>query len=204
MLLRFGHVDYWHVQVDVRCMCIAKRIADAFNLALARTTLPKSIKQARITFGVPSIVTVPDAEAGPGKAVYLMEPYLPGEWKKWLQNDGSTFADRKVPALLEAFVHYSYTRTRQEGLPKGGLMVLDLQGSLTQNCASGQACSNFQLTDPSISTGADDPGLEFGETNHGMEAIRRFLDSHECSEICQALSLPKSPAMPPSILPAGA
>ena len=181
------------MQVDVRCMCIAKRIADAFNQELAQTNLPKSIKEARVTFSVPSIVSVPDIEAEPGTAVYLMEPHLPGEWKKWLQNDGSMFADRKVPALLEAFVHYSYAQTREEALLKGGLMILDLQGSLTQTCGSGQACSNFQLTDPSISTAVDDLAVDFGETNHGMNGISRFLDSHKCSEICQALGLAPGP-----------
>ncbi|KAK9834648.1 hypothetical protein WJX74_006615 [Apatococcus lobatus] len=177
------------LEVDVRCLCIAKRIADAFNKALTQTSLPKSIREARITYSIPSIVSAPDSEVDSGRVVYLMEPHLPGEWKKWLQNDGSMFADRKVPALLEAFVHYSYHKTRKEALLQGGLMILDLQGSLMQNCGHGQACSNFQLTDPSISTGMDDPDADFGETNHGIDGINRFLDSHECSEICRALGL---------------
>ncbi|KAK9865009.1 hypothetical protein WJX84_003219 [Apatococcus fuscideae] len=168
------------LEADVRCMCIANRIADGFNQALRQTSLPKCFKEARVTFNVPSIMTVPDDDAACGKAVYLLEPHLPGEWRKWLQNDGSTFPGRDVPALLEAFVHYSYHDSRSDGDVKIRLMVLDLQGNLTQNRGPGPACSCFQLTDPSISTVADD--TRFGETNHGIEGIHKFLHGHQCSE----------------------
>lgn len=176
-------------QADVRCMCIARRIAIAFNQALTETDLPKCFKEAHVTFTTPSILTVDDDEAACGKAVYLMEPYLPGAWRKWLQNDGSILSARSIPALLEAFVHFSYHKSRQEAFADGGLMVLDLQGCLVQNAAPEPAHSCFQLTDPSISTAAADPSFQFGETNHGMEAIGRFMDGHDCSEICSALGL---------------
>ena len=179
----------WQLQADVRCMCIARRIADAFNCALARTSLPKSLKEAKVVFNVPSIVTVADSEAACGKAAYLLEPHLAGKWCKWLQNDGSPLSGRKLPALLEAFVHFSYRKSQQESFFEGGLMVLDLQGCLVQKSAPGPACSRFQLTDPSISTAAEDSHSQFGETNQGKTAIKKFLDVHKCSKICRALWL---------------
>ncbi len=195
---KFKDVVHLALQADVRCMCIANRIADAFNQALAKSNLPKCFKEAQITFSTPSIVVIPDDEAACGKAVYLMEPHLAGTWAKWLQNDGSTLTGRQLPALLEAFVHFSYSSTRQEAFFDGGLMVLDLQGCLVYKTTPESVCACFTLTDPSISTAAADPSLHFGETNHSMEAIHRFMHAHQCSEICEALDLNQADAVSPS------
>lgn len=98
------------------------------------------------------------------------EHYLEGEYRKWIGNNGWV-NPRKASDYLPAFSHWTWIVTgRQE-------LVCDLQGVYIN--------SKYSITDPAIHS------LEqkFGITDFGKLGIRKFFETHKCTEICKKLKL---------------
>ncbi|KAG5465038.1 hypothetical protein GH5_08558 [Leishmania sp. Ghana 2012 LV757] len=114
------------------------------------------------------------------EVMFVMEPMLSGRFTKYNSNYGETYREDKKAALTsaeakrrteifeaaEAFSHFTLVESG------GSMLVCDLQGV------------NDFLTDPQIHT-EDGKGLGMG--NMGQEGIDKWVEKHECNEICSAL-----------------
>jgi hypothetical protein len=98
----------------------------------------------------------------------VMEPLLDGAYVKYNDNEGRVFAqpeDGRVRDTPQAFSHFSY-------LASGGTsLVCDLQGV------------GDVFTDPQVHT--DPRSLCPVPGNRGLEGIRDFFASHQCSLLCR-------------------
>lgn len=105
----------------------------------------------------------------------LVEPYIPGNFQKWLNNTG--WVDHEAvgvgmgATLLPAFTHWTWVET------KGELIVCDLQGVRDGN--------GYQLTDPAINS----VSRSYGLTDLGQEGISQFFATHQCNYTCLSLGL---------------
>ncbi|KAK7200539.1 myosin heavy chain kinase a-like protein [Novymonas esmeraldas] len=116
------------------------------------------------------------------EVMFVMEPMLNGRFTKYNSNYGETYREDKKAALTstqakrrtdifeaaEAFSHFTLVESG------GSMLLCDLQGV------------NDFLTDPQIHT-EDGKGLGMG--NMGQEGIDKWVEKHECSEMCRALGL---------------
>ena len=113
--------------------------------------------------------------------LFTMEPRLNGNFTKYTNNYGAVYEgfeqrlDRekeekrhKVLMAAEAFSHFTLEDSG------GSLLVCDLQGV------------NDFLTDPQIHT-EDGKGLGMG--NMGLRGINKWVEKHECNDMCRALGL---------------
>ncbi|KAL0215170.1 hypothetical protein P9112_007354 [Eukaryota sp. TZLM1-RC] len=104
----------------------------------------------------------------PGRPLCNVESYAEGVFRKHNNNYG--FVDKQCNrSTPQAFSHFTYHASNNE------LLVVDIQG--VENI----------FTDPQIHSVA---GNDFGLGNLGKNGMKRFLESHQCNEICQYLELP--------------
>ncbi|PAV78648.1 hypothetical protein WR25_12819 [Diploscapter pachys] len=85
--------------------------------------------------------------------------------------------------LAQKFEEKLSTKIQKE-VTNGTLTVVDLQGIVSKALSSSKP--TIFLTDPAIHCVNK---LRFGQTNLGIDGIKRFFDTHECNRFCQALSL---------------
>jgi len=113
--------------------------------------------------------------------VYCMEPFLPGDFTKYNNNDGAVAdpeqdeaCDINIFNAAQAFSHYSYF------VSKGVCMIVDLQG--VRNTLTDPAMHSMFGSDPPIPTDCMSLGM-----NH-------FFVNHDCNDICSRMKLPPHPA----------
>lgn len=113
---------------------------------------------------------------------YNLETLLPDyeNFKKWNTNCGYV-NEKDYSATLDAFCHWTYDFTN------GYLVVVDLQGISTED--------SYTLTDPCIN--CMEP--KFGRTNLGAFGMQMFFKTHNCGDVCKAMSLKKNEYMGLSI-----
>eukprot|EP00111_Clytia_hemisphaerica_P012375 TCONS_00036350-protein len=111
----------------------------------------------------------------------VIEVFLEGNFVKYINNDGELIgrSDDDIQLKAEAFVHYSYIKTKK------ALMVTDIQGV------------GYHLTDPEISTRLQKNTNEkwnFCMGNMTLLAMNRFLELHDCNDnkFCRMLKLHQS------------
>ena len=131
----------------------------------------KSPAQHKVAFVVAQVLELPSRQGSQRWA--SLEPLLSGEYNKFNNNAGAVLGGR----LAQAFSHFTVHETG------GQLCVCDLQG-----------VGGSLFTDPQIHA----RGGGFGDGNLGSGGIERFLASHRCNEICQAVGLPKVQTKAPS------
>ncbi|KEG06095.1 myosin heavy chain kinase A [Trypanosoma grayi] len=115
------------------------------------------------------------------EVLFVMEPKLRGHFTKYNSNFGDTYKDDPACRtssqiqkrahmfhIAEAFSHFTLVESG------GSMLLCDLQGV------------NDLLTDPQIHT-EDGKGMGLG--NMGHEGIEKFVQRHECNEICHALGM---------------
>ena len=110
-----------------------------------------------------------------GDEVVFIEPFLPGEFEKYVNNDGNVLDNEcEIGLKAQAFVHFSYVVFDKQAL------VLDVQGC------------NFSMTDAEIATSTitsvGNTGLFCGG-NFREEGIARFFEQHTCNDYCRLLEL---------------
>ena len=123
-------------------------------------------------------VKVGFGEALSTSEIVTIEKFIPGEFSKYVNNDGTiNFEYQNDKRLMaETLCHYSYYKSEKK------LMLLDIQGS------------NWDLYDPEIATDGssfDDDELLFCMGNLSTEALRKFFKEHACNDICKMLNLQK-------------
>ncbi|XP_066567246.1 transient receptor potential cation channel subfamily M member 6 isoform X1 [Amia ocellicauda] len=104
-----------------------------------------------------------------------IEKKINGDFKKYNNNNGEEITPMNVlDETVLAFSHWTYEYSR------GELLVLDLQG-VGEN-----------LTDPSVIKAEDKHVQEmvFGPANIGDDAIKNFIQKHQCNTCCKKLKLP--------------
>lgn len=114
---------------------------------------------------------------GDSQVRYFLEPFLGWDFDK-VATDGvySKKMPKKGIDLLEAFAHWTYTKT------KGMLMV-------TQ-CEVVKANGVFWLRNPTLSCSLQQG---CGKTTDGWAAMGRFLNKHKCSKYCHAVGASREP-----------
>lgn len=81
--------------------------------------------------------------------------------------------------IPQAFSCFSYRHSNRR------LLVCDLQGVLNKECSP----PRFELTDPVIHYNSRSGRRNVhGRTDHGQKGINRFFSTHECGELCDALT----------------
>ena len=113
----------------------------------------------------------------------MVEPFISGEFKKYLNNNGSPI--REDPKDLElvqkavCLAHYTYEKSGEK------LLLLDIQGS------------NYVLYDPEIATkdnAIDEScGLRFCMGNLSVQAFSTFMSLHICNKYCKMVGLKPLP-----------
>ena len=114
----------------------------------------------------------------------VVEDYIPGQFKKWLNNYGHVSPEVSYAKAMPAFAHWSWWYTG------GEKMIADLQGVRLVN---GQA-TIYTLTDPVLMSGSVD-GRRYGCTDTGVEGIVMFFFNHQCNEYCNNLPVPTFQAL---------
>lgn len=110
------------------------------------------------------------------EAVYTVEEFVEGDFKKWTNNAGA-INELSIAYLLHAFSHWTYEVTNSY------LMVTDLQGFKFKN-------KEYILTDPAITCPSQ--LNKFSSTNLGEKGIIAFFKSHRCNSFCRKLKLHRS------------
>ena len=105
----------------------------------------------------------------------IVEDYIPGEFKKWLNNYGYVSDEVSFALSMPAFAHWSWWYTN------GEKMIADLQGVRSDKA--------YTLTDPVLMSGSVD-GRRYGCTDTGVEGIAMFFLNHQCNSFCNALPKP--------------
>jgi hypothetical protein len=105
-----------------------------------------------------------------------LEPYMEGEFIKYINNDGEiVVTGNEVASKAEAFAHFTYVKSEK------ALMVLDIQGT------------GYSLYDPEVaSTKLKDEETEsllFCCGNLSIFAIDLFLSFHKCGKYCALLGI---------------
>ena len=103
----------------------------------------------------------------------IFEDYLPGNYKKWVNNCGGISPESEV---LPAFSHWSWVHT------KGEMMIADLQGIRRDDLQT------YILTDPAILTASD--GGQLGGADTGIIGMAMFFMNHVCNSLCRGLPRP--------------
>lgn len=122
------------------------------------------------------------------KCGLLVENFLHGKFTKFSSNNGYVLKDDgsativlevgevKLTDFLQAFSHWVYVSSSNKTL------VCDLQGILDREGVRPAFC----LTDPAICS----KERRYGKTDIGINGIRNWCRTHNCSAVCKALSLP--------------
>lgn len=155
------------IESEAQTQMVAEDYAQQFNKLCASKGLSHCL-----AFVPVSVVRLRSEQAGPGapEETYSIEPYLPGEYVKYSDNDGHTEVESDTAMAFSYFTHH---------VSGGALVITDIQGVGTF------------YTDPQIHT-LDGQG--FGAGNLGERGIERFLRSHRHSLLCEQLGLPSQDA----------
>ena len=112
--------------------------------------------------------------------VVMIERYIPGDFQKYLNNDGTKTVSNAIKSELiekaECLSHFSFEKSKQN------MLLVDIQGS------------GFKLYDPEIATNANalkDGKLKFCLGNLGTSAVENFFKTHECNKFCKMVGLEK-------------
>ena len=148
----------------------SQKLAGGFN-KYSRTNYP--IKFTDISI---QRVTQQSPNATPKLNEYvIVEDYIPGEFKKWLNNYGYVSGEVSFALSMPAFAHWSWWHTN------GEKMIADLQGV--------RGDMEYTLTDPVLMSGSVD-GRRYGCTDTGVEGIAMFFLNHQCNSFCNNLPRP--------------
>lgn len=148
------------IKSEAMTQMVAEDFAQQFNKLCSSKGLPH-----RLAFVPVSVAQIPDLETFQDET-YSVEPFLPGDYKKYNDNNGHNEIESDV---VGAFCYFTYHQTG------GALVVTDIQGVGTF------------YTDPQIHT-LD--GTGFGAGNLGEDGINRFLRTHQHTLLCEQLGLP--------------
>ncbi len=105
----------------------------------------------------------------------IVEDYIPGEFKKWLNNYGYVSNEVSFAIAMPDFAHWSWWYTN------GEKMIADLQGVRSDKA--------YTLTDPVLMSGSVN-GRRYGCTDTGVEGIAMFFLNHKCNRFCNSLPRP--------------
>lgn len=154
-----------HLEIHV----IAKLLAELFNEAQRKIFR----KPVEIFYADASIV---QQRQDPSK-IYQVEARLNQKIQKWNNNSGGVNFEN-YSTILQAFSHWTYDQTG------GRMMVVDLQGVKASDD------NKYLLTDPAIHFD-DLKRFRESRTNLGVKGMKKFFDTHICSEVCEKLELKK-------------
>ena len=161
-----------HTRKQVQMHCVARNITQRFAVRVP-PEFGQSFSYGKVFYSLLENVPV------------TVEKYIPGEFVKYINNDGECMSgsngneDDELFLKAECLSHFSYEYT------KGNLMILDIQGS------------GYSLYDPEISTTkqGEEEGLSVsGETyfcagNLSCLGIDEFKKQHKCSKFCKIMGL---------------
>ena len=148
----------------------AQRLAKEFN-KFSQTNYPISFTDV----GVQQVIkSQPDTTPKLNEYV-IVEDYIPGDFKKWLNNYGYVSDEVSFALSMPAFAHWSWWYTN------GEKMIADLQGV--------RGDMKYTLTDPVLMSGTVD-GRNYGCTDTGVEGIAMFFLNHKCNSFCDNLPRP--------------
>ena len=154
----------------------AQELAVKFSQYIIKypTTITKSLSFTDIY--VLQVIRNPDPNTRPLLNEYvIVEDYIPGEFKKWINNYGFVSKEVSSALYMPAFAHWSWCYT------KGERMIADLQGVRSDR--------GYTLTDPVLMSGTVN-GQMYGCTDTGVEGIAMFFFNHKCNELCSNLPTP--------------
>ena len=148
----------------------SQKLAEGFN-KYSRTNYPIQFTDVNILR-----VTRQSGNATPKLNEYVVvEDYIPGQFKKWLNNYGYISDEVSFAKSMPAFAHWSWWHTG------GEKMIADLQGVRSDD--------GYTLTDPVLMSGSVN-GKRYGCTDTGVEGITMFFFNHKCNDFCSSLPKP--------------
>lgn len=154
------NAEFWTSDIDG--VAIAQQMAAAWN-QLAIASKP-------IVFLEPVVYYKSEdqrsSRAMPVGERVLIEPYVPGEFKKYNSNSGWVCDAADGGDMLQAFSHWTYHKSG------GTQLVCDIQGIRCQEC--------YILTDPVINSATG----ECGVCDLGVDGMNGFFYHHECNRFC--------------------
>ena len=112
------------------------------------------------------------------KEYVTVEEFIPGQFKKYINNTGQTCVDRThiMAQKAECLTHFTYERSKKK------LMLVDIQGT------------GYDLFDPEIAStdllDETDKQYLYCTGNLSQVAISTFVKDHTCSVFCNLLRLP--------------
>ncbi len=148
----------------------AQRLAKEFN-KYSKTNYPISFTDVNVQKVIQS---QPNSTPKLNEYV-IVEDYVPGEFKKWLNNYGYVSDEVSFAIAMPAFAHWSWWYTN------GEKMIADLQGV--------RGDMKYTLTDPVLMSGSVN-GRRYGCTDTGVEGIAMFFLNHKCNSFCNTLPRP--------------
>jgi len=148
------------INSEAMTQMVAEDYAQQFNKLCSTKGLPH-----RLAFVPVSVAKIANPETGE-EETYSIEPFLPGQYVKFNDNNGHTETESEVVGAFCYFTHH---------VSGGALVVTDIQGVGTF------------YTDPQIHT---IDGAGFGAGNLGEEGMQRFLLGHRHTLLCEQLGLP--------------
>ena len=161
----------WDTSVEIQEK--AESLAKEFN-KYSNTNYPIHFTEVSIY----QVTQRSDPNATPKLNEYVVvEDYIPGQFKKWLNNYGYVSPEVSFAKAMPAFAHWSWWNTN------GEKMIADLQGVRSEHP------SKYTLTDPVLMSGSVDGG-RYGCTDTGVEGIAMFFINHQCNEFCNNLPVP--------------
>lgn len=157
----------------VQMHMLAKNLADSLEKVVVNCGVVKEFGETfsyyKVYFGI---------ILGEQEQYIVIEDYIDGEFKKYINNNGVSHTDGVDTSLVEkaeCLTHFSYVKSDQH------LMLVDIQGS------------QFKLYDPEIATvitPIDENGtLKFCLGNLSQVACDNFIGMHFCNKFCKLIGL---------------
>lgn len=112
------------------------------------------------------------------KEYVTVEEFIPGQFKKYINNTGQTCVDPThiMAQKAECLAHFTYERSKKK------LMLVDIQGT------------GYDLFDPEIAStdllDENDKQYLYCTGNLSQLAISTFVKDHTCRVFCNLLGLP--------------
>lgn len=168
-VLQEGEIEADLIECEALTQMVAEDYAQQFNKLCASKGLSHCL--AFVPVSVVRLRSESEQDdGGEEEETFSIEPFLPGEYVKYSDNDGHTETEDEASSAFSFFSHH---------VSGGALVITDIQGVGTF------------YTDPQIHT-LDGQG--FGAGNLGERGIRRFLQSHRHGLLCEKLGLPSPDA----------
>ena len=101
-----------------------------------------------------------------------VEPFLDGEFKKYVSNTGLTYKFTENDEIIPFFMHWVWNYY------EGEKVISDIQGIKRYN--------SYELTDPAVQS----INREYGPTDLGCYGLLAFLIRHKCNKFCRELPWP--------------